>query len=104
MGVLQGCRAAVAGKSLKYRVRRPVRNSGLRGQKEAITTAAVIAWPTACTPEFREATEAWPPTLLPPTRSRHARRVVAEPTLVVHHFHLAQLANLALTKVRRRAT
>ncbi|AWK76263.1 hypothetical protein CBI38_32870 (plasmid) [Rhodococcus oxybenzonivorans] len=71
-------------------------NQGLLGQKEGRTTPAVITWLKERTPEFREAIEyaAAVPTdgLLP------------NATLVVDHFHLVQLANDAVTKVRRRVT
>ena len=69
------------------------------------TRAAVIAWLTARTPEFREAIEYM--TIDPPAVYAAAARteeLLPNATLVVDHFHLTQLANLALTKVRRRVT
>ncbi|WP_206664904.1 transposase, partial [Ewingella americana] len=78
---------------------------GLLGQKAGRTTAAVIAWLTARTPEFREAIEyvAIDPAAVYAAAVR-TEGLLPNATLVVDHFHLAQLANLALTNVRRRVT
>ncbi|MEZ5152722.1 transposase [Rhodococcus zopfii] len=65
----------------------------------------MIAWLTARTPEFREAIEF---VVIDPaavcTAAVRTERLLPNATLVVDHFHLTQLANLALTKVRRRVT
>jgi len=80
-------------------------NQGLLGQKEGRTTAAVITWLKERTPEFREAIEyvAIDPAAVYAAAVR-TDGLLPNATLVVDHFHLVQLANDAVTKVRRRIT
>ncbi|MBP2451835.1 ISL3 family transposase [Mycolicibacterium lutetiense] len=78
---------------------------GLLGQREGRTTAAVIGWLTERTPEFRESIEyvAIDPAAVY-AAAVHTEGLLPNATLVVDHFHLVQLANQAVTKVRRRVT
>lgn len=78
---------------------------GLLGQSEGRTTGAVIGWLAERTPEFRESIEyvAIDPSAVYAAAVR-TEGLLPNATLVVDHFHLVQLANQALTKVRRRVT
>jgi len=78
---------------------------GLLGQREGRTTAAVVSWLTGRTPEFREAIAyvAIDPAAVYAAAVRTAG-LLPNATLVVDHFHLVALANLAVTKTRRRVT
>ncbi len=80
-------------------------NQGLLGQREGRTTAAVVTWLTERTPQFREGIEyvAIDPAAVYAAAVRTAG-LLPNATLVVDHFHLVQLANLAVTKTRRRVT
>ena len=78
---------------------------GLLGQREGRTGAAVIAWLSERTPQFREGVEYV--AIDPAAAYASAIRtpgLLPNATLVVDHFHLVKLANDALTKVRRRVT
>jgi len=78
---------------------------GLLGQQEGRSGAAVVAWLNARTPEFREAVRYV--AIDPAAAYASAIRtpgLLPNATLVVDHFHLIQLANHALTQVRRRVT
>ena len=76
---------------------------GLLGQVEGRTSACVIEWLEARTPEFRQAIRyvAIDPAAVYATAVRQA---LPDATVVVDHFHLVKLANDCLTKVRRRVT
>ena len=78
---------------------------GLLGQEEGRTTAAVVGWLSERTPEFRAAIEyvAIDPAAVYAAAVR-TQGLLPNATLVVDHFHLVQLANDAVTKVRRRVT
>ncbi|BDB63522.1 ISL3 family transposase [Rhodococcus sp. RDE2] len=78
---------------------------GMLGQREGRTTAAVIGWLKERTPEFRESIEyvAIDPAAVYAAAVR-TEGLLPNATLVVDHFHLVQLANQAVTKVRRRVT
>jgi transposase len=76
---------------------------GLLGQVEGRTSAAVVAWLTARSPEFREAVGFV--AIDPAAGYANAIRtpgLLPNATLVVDHFHITKLANDAVTKVRRR--
>lgn len=83
-------------------------DQGLLGQVTGRTTACVLDWLEARTPQFREAVRfvAVDPAAGYAAAVR-ARRpggslVLPNATLVVDHFHIVKLANDAVTKVRRR--
>ncbi len=78
-------------------------DQGLLGQAEGRTAASVIDWLAARTPQFRDAVQF---VAIDPAASYASAIRTALPgaTIVVDHFHLIQLANDALTKVRRRVT
>jgi transposase len=80
-------------------------SQGLLGQKQGRTTAAVVGWLTERTPAFREAIEyvAIDPAAVYAAAVR-TEGLLPNATLVVDHFHLVQLGNDAVTKVRRRVT
>ena len=80
-------------------------DQGLLGQREGRTGAAVVAWLSERTPQFREGIEYV--AIDPAAAYASAIRtpgLLPNATLVVDHFHLVKLANDALTKVRRRVT
>lgn len=65
----------------------------------------MIAWLTARTPAFREAIEFVAiDSAAVCTAAVRTEGLLPNATLVVGHFHLTQLANFALIKVRRRVT
>jgi transposase len=78
-------------------------DQGLLGQAEGRTAAAVIDWLAARGPEFCDAVQF---VAIDPAAGYAAaiRAALPNATTVVDHFHLAKLANDALTKVRRRVT
>ena len=80
-------------------------NQGLLGQREGRTSATVIDWLTERTPEFRAGIEfvAIDPDAVYAAAIR-TPGLLPNATLVVDHFHLVQLGNDAVTKVRRRVT
>jgi transposase len=81
---------------------------GLLGQVEGRTSAAVVTWLKARTPEFREGIlfVAIDPAAVYAKAIRtvleDGTRLLPNATLVVDHFHLVKLANDAVTAVRRR--
>ena len=81
---------------------------GLLGQAEGRTSACVVDWLQARTPEFREAVQvvAIDPAAVyakaVATVLADGTRLLPNATLVVDHFHLVKLANDAVTKIRRR--
>ncbi|MDV6278523.1 ISL3 family transposase [Rhodococcus erythropolis] len=80
-------------------------NQGLLGQAEGRTTKTVVDWLSARTPEFREGIEyvAIDPAAVY-AKAVRTPGLLPNAVLVVDHFHLVQLANTAVTKVRRRVT
>jgi transposase len=78
---------------------------GLLGQCTGRTSAAVIEWLQARTPEFREAVEyvAIDPAVVYASALR-TEGLLPNATIVIDHFHLVKLANDALSRVRRRVT
>lgn len=76
---------------------------GLLGQVEGRTSACVITWLEARTPEFRAAIR-----FVAIDPAAVYAKAIATPgllpnaVLVVDHFHIVALANAAVTKVRRR--
>jgi len=80
-------------------------SQGLLGQRQGRTTAAVVTWLTGRTPEFREAIAyvAIDPAAVYAAAVRTAG-LLPNATVVVDHFHLVALADLAVTKTRRRVT
>lgn len=80
-------------------------NQGILGQAEGRTTKTVVDWLYARTPEFREAIEyvAIDPAAVY-AKAVRTPGLLPNAVLVVDHFHLVQLANTAVTKVRRRVT
>ncbi|HEY6425024.1 MAG TPA: ISL3 family transposase [Pseudonocardiaceae bacterium] len=78
-------------------------DQGLLGQVEGRTSACVIGWLQARTPEFREAIRfvAIDPAAVY-AKAVTTPGLLPNAVLVVDHFHLVKLANEALTKVRRR--
>lgn len=83
-------------------------SQGLLGQVEGRTSACVIEWLTARTPQFREAIRyvAIDPAAVYAkaitSTGPDGTRLLPNATVVVDHFHLVKLANDAVTKVRRR--
>lgn len=80
-------------------------DQGILGQAQGRTSKTVVDWLLARTLEFREGIEyvAIDPAAV------HAKAVrtpglLPNAVLVVDHFHLVQLSNTAVTKVRRRVT
>jgi transposase len=80
-------------------------DQGLLGQREGRTSAAVIDWLSERSDEFRAGIEfvAIDPAAVYASAIR-TPGLLPNATIVVDHFHLVQLANDALTKVRRRVT
>jgi transposase len=78
---------------------------GLLGQREGRTGAAVIDWLSERSDAFRAGVEfvAIDPAAVYASAIR-TPGLLPNATIVVDHFHLVQLANDALTKVRRRVT
>ena len=78
-------------------------DQGLLGQAEGRSSACVIAWLQARTPQFREAIRfvAIDPAAVY-AKAVTTPGLLPNAVLVVDHFHLVKLANEALTKVRRR--
>jgi transposase len=78
-------------------------DQGLLGQVEGRTSACVIGWLQARTPEFRETIRfvAIDPAAVY-AKAVTTPGLLPNATLVVDHFHLVKLANDAVTKVRRR--
>jgi transposase len=76
---------------------------GLLGQVEGRTSAAVIDWLQARTPEFRAAIQyvAIDPAAV---YAKAVRQALPNAQLVIDHFHLVKLANDCLTAVRRRVS
>jgi len=75
----------------------------LLGQVDGRTSAAVQAWLTARTPEFRTAVEV---VVIDPHAGYAAavRAALPDAAIAVDHFHLVMLANKAVTAVRQRVT
>lgn len=80
-------------------------DQGILGQAEGRTSKTVIDWLSARTPEFRAGIEyvAIDPAAVY-AKAVRTPGLLPNATLVVDHFHLVQLANAAVTKVRRRVT
>ncbi|MFB6398656.1 ISL3 family transposase, partial [Polymorphospora sp. 2-325] len=76
---------------------------GLLAQVEGRTTAAVTGWLTARPPAWRERVQAVAIDMCTVFKSA-IRQVLPHAVLVVDHFHVVQLANRAVTEVRRRMT
>ncbi|MGC5033965.1 ISL3 family transposase [Micromonospora sp. DT229] len=76
---------------------------GLLAQVEGRTTAAVTGWLTARPPAWREQVQAVAIDMCTVFKSA-IRQVLPHAVLVVDHFHVVQLANRAVTEVRRRMT
>ena len=76
---------------------------GLLGQVDGRTSAAVQAWLSARTPEFRSGVEV---VVIDPHAGYAAavRAALPDAVLAVDHFHLIMLANKAVTAVRQRVT
>jgi transposase len=80
-------------------------NQGLLGQREGRSGAAVVAWLSERTAQFRDGIEYV--AIDPAAAYASAIRtpgLLPNATIVVDHFHLVKLANDALTTVRRRVT
>ncbi|MBV8347332.1 MAG: ISL3 family transposase [Mycolicibacterium sp.] len=80
-------------------------DQGLLGQCEGRSGAAVVAWLSQRTPQFRQSVTYV--AIDPAAAYASAIRtpgLLPNATVVVDHFHLVKLANDALTKVRRRVT
>jgi transposase len=80
-------------------------DQGLLGQREGRTGAAVVSWLAERSEQFRAAVQfvAIDPAAVYASAIR-TPGLLPNATLVVDHFHLVQLANDALTTVRRRVT
>jgi transposase len=80
-------------------------DQGLLGQVEGRTSACVVAWLQARTPEFRAAIRyvAIDPAAVY-AKAIRTPGLLPNATLVVDHFHLVKLANDTVTKVRRRVS
>ena len=80
-------------------------DQGLLGQREGRTGAAVVAWLSERSSQFRAGIEYV--AIDPAAAYASAIRtpgLLPNAQIVVDHFHLVKLANDALTKVRRRVT
>lgn len=77
--------------------------AGLLGQVEGRTAATVSAWIDAQSPAWRDAV-AFVAIDMCTIFKAAVRASLPNATLVVDRFHVAQLANTALTEVRRRVT
>jgi transposase len=78
-------------------------DQGLLGQVEGPTSACVVDWLQARSPEFREAIRyvAIDPAAVY-AKAIRTEGLLPNATLVIDHFHLVKLANDTVTKVRRR--
>jgi transposase len=76
---------------------------GLLAQVEGRTTAAVTGWLAARPPAWREQVKAVAIDMCTVFKAA-IRQVLPHALLVVDHFHVVQLANRAVTEVRRRVT
>ncbi len=76
---------------------------GLLAQVEGRTTAAVVGWLAARPPAWRAQVQAVAIDMCTVFKSA-VRQVLPHALLVVDHFHIVQLANRAVTEVRRRTT
>ncbi|MET8361303.1 ISL3 family transposase [Micromonospora sp. NPDC005171] len=76
---------------------------GLLAQVEGRTTAAVTGWLLQRTPAWREQIQAVAIDMCTVFKAA-IRQVLPHALLVVDHFHVVQLANRAVTEVRRRVT
>lgn len=76
--------------------------AGLLGQVEGRTAASVSGWIEAQTPAWRGAVESVAIDMCTVFKAAVRESLPSAP-LVVDRFHVAQLANTALTEVRRRA-
>ena len=76
---------------------------GLLAQVEGRTTAAVTGWLTARAQVWREQVRAVAIDMCTVFKAA-VRQVLPHAVLVVDHFHVVQLANRAVTEVRRRIT
>ncbi|MGI5182522.1 ISL3 family transposase [Dactylosporangium sp. CA-152071] len=76
---------------------------GLLAQVEGRTTAAVTGWLTARPPAWREQVQAVAIDMCTVFKAA-IRQSLPHALLVVDHFHIVQLANRAVTEVRRRTT
>jgi transposase len=76
---------------------------GLLAQVEGRTTAAVTGWLAARPPAWREQIRAVAIDMCTVFKAA-IRQVLPHALLVVDHFHVVQLANRAVTEVRRRVT
>ena len=77
--------------------------AGLLGQVEGRTAASVSAWSDVQTREWRAAVRVVAIDMCTVLRAA-VRESLPHAVLVVDRFHVAQLANAALTEVRRRVT
>jgi transposase len=77
--------------------------AGLLGQVEGRTATAVSAWIAAQKPAWRAAVQVVAIDMCTVFKAA-VRTSLPHATLVVDRFHVAQLANTALTEVRRRVT
>ncbi|MGW5154425.1 transposase, partial [Nonomuraea wenchangensis] len=78
-------------------------DQGLLGQVEGRTIAAVTGWLAQRDPAWRERVGFVAIDMCTIFKSA-IRSALPHATLVVNHFHVVQLANQALTEVRRRLT
>jgi transposase len=76
---------------------------GLLGQVEGRTTAAVVDWLAARDPDWCAGVQ-YAAIDMSSVFKAAIRTALPQATLVVDHFHVVQLANQALTEVRRRVT
>jgi transposase len=78
-------------------------DQGLLAQVEGRTTAAVLGWLNERSQEWKNAVAFVAIDMCTIFKSA-VRGALPQATLVVDHFHVVQLANTALTEVRRRVT
>ncbi|SCL36562.1 Transposase [Micromonospora rhizosphaerae] len=76
---------------------------GLLAQVEGRTTASVVGWLAARPAAWRHAVQAVAIDMCTVFKAA-IRAVLPQATIVVDHFHMVQLANAAVTEVRRRVT
>jgi hypothetical protein len=91
------------GRQMAYRLLRPTGGNGLLGQIEGRTAAAVSAWIEAQSDTWRTGVRVVAIDMCTVFKAA-VRDSLPHVTLVVDRFHVAQLANTALTEVRRRVT
>ena len=77
--------------------------AGLLGQVEGRTAAAVSVWIDAQSPAWRAGVQVVAIDMCTVFKAA-ARASLPHATMVVGRFHVAQLANAALTEIRRRVT